>query len=158
MISKGQADLCTPPPPRAYWEEWPLCKSREWMQSGLNRQLCGQLLDVTGLLGCRVTGLLHGTFHLPSQHAHQLLSGQYRLWVNRTVAWHKQIALGLGIMGTWTASDSGMKPMGEKCTRKKLILSSGTELHPPQHQRHPSPPWNSCWDQAEPWPVQRKTG
>lgn len=92
-------------------------------------------------------GFLHSTFHLPSQHAHQLLSGQYRLRVNKTVAWHKQIALGLGIMGTWTASDSGMKPTGEKCTRKESILSSGTELHPLQHRRHPSPPWNSCWDQ-----------
>lgn len=85
-------------------------------------------------------GFLHCTFHLPIHRAPLLLSGQYRLWENRTAARYKQIALGLGIMGTWMASDSGIKPTGEECKRKELILSSGTELHSPQYQRHPSPP------------------
>lgn len=58
-------------------------------------------------------GFLHGTFHRQIHCAHHLLSGQYRLRGNWTAAWYKRIALGLGIMGTWMASDSGIKPTGE---------------------------------------------
>lgn len=63
---------------QAYWEELPLCKGRELMESVLNRQLCG---PVIGCHWASFTVLSTSQASMPTTYsADNIASGEIELW------------------------------------------------------------------------------